>query len=233
MIFGIGIMDRDSWKARTDIVVVVDMVKKTITWVPRDVYVEPIRNRINTAYTKGGSDFLKGALISLGFDVDAVICVLPKAVNTYIQSFDSIQMNLNKKLEFNYPLHRHKPIEDGSKRISFDKSPVLSGDRVHEWIGARYSPVATYASDLFRVVRQMHIVKQLIANNKYVTYSTEHIKGLTEDYYKILCMIDSSFTFHCYDLVKGERINKMDVLKPNPTFDGNRRKIEFYQSLFS
>jgi len=233
MIFAIGIMDRDSWKARTDIVVVVDIVKKTITWVPRDVYIETIQNRINTAYAKGGADYLKGALISLGFDIDAVICVLPKAVNAYIQTIDSIQVKLNKKIEFNYPLHRHKPIEEGSRKISFDKLPVLSGDRIHEWIGARSSPRAEYASDLFRIVRQMHIVQQLIANNKHFAYSTDSIKGLTEDYYTLLCMIDSSFTFHCYDLVKGDVIYKMDILKPDPTFLGNRKKIETYQSLFS
>lgn len=225
-------MDRDSWSARTDIVVIVDMDKKTITWVPRDVYVECIQNRINTAYAKGGADLLKEALISLGFNIDVVICVLPEAVNTYIQSIDSIQIRLHERLEFKYPLHRHTPIEEGSKRIIFDKMPDLSGDRIHEWIGARYSPNELYATDLFRIVRQMHLVQKLIAHNKYVTYSTENSKGLTEEFYRILCKVDSSFTFHCYDLMKSEIIRKMDVFTPAPRSYEYRRMMERYQSLF-
>ena len=86
-------MDRDSWDARTDIIVVIDMVHKTISWVPRDVYIDTIQNRINTAYAKG-ADFLKDALVRLGFNVDTVICVLPTAINAYIQTIGSIQMQL-------------------------------------------------------------------------------------------------------------------------------------------
>ncbi|WFP61834.1 MULTISPECIES: hypothetical protein [unclassified Mesorhizobium] len=34
----VAILDRDNWTANTDIIVVVDVARRRLTWVPRDLW---------------------------------------------------------------------------------------------------------------------------------------------------------------------------------------------------
>jgi len=45
------VMDRNLWNANTDIIVILNPMKKSLTWVPRDIYCDII----NRAYAKGSS----------------------------------------------------------------------------------------------------------------------------------------------------------------------------------
>ena len=35
----ISIMDRNSWSARTDVIVIINPMLKKLTWIPRDIYI--------------------------------------------------------------------------------------------------------------------------------------------------------------------------------------------------
>ena len=136
----IGIMDRNHWTARTDVIVIANPKEKTLTWIPRDLYCESIKDRINTSYNKGMESLFLSCLKELGYNnVKYCVCLLPEFCQECIQHISSIYVPLYKTLSFEYPLHRHKPIEDGKQIITFSEpGEYLSGDRIHEFIGARY-----------------------------------------------------------------------------------------------
>jgi hypothetical protein len=60
-------------------------------------------------------------------------------------------------MEFSYPLSPTLPIEEGSKQIVFEPpGETLTGERIHQWIGARAG------SDLHRIERQKIFLRRLI-----------------------------------------------------------------------
>ena len=136
----LAIMDRNNWSARTDVMVIVNPTEKTLSWIPRDLYCKTIDNRINAVYRKGQELLFLSSLQKLGYQVQHCVCMLPDVVNACIQQMPPISIPLYKTIGFEYPLHRHEPIENGKRIITF-RAPVekLSGDRIHEFIGARYS----------------------------------------------------------------------------------------------
>ena len=50
----VGILDQDSWSARTDNIVVADPVAKSLTWIPRDLWCAVLGDRINEAFALAG-----------------------------------------------------------------------------------------------------------------------------------------------------------------------------------
>jgi hypothetical protein len=50
----IGVMDRDSWAARTDNLVVIEPRRHRLFWIPRDRWSDVVGDRINTAFCRGG-----------------------------------------------------------------------------------------------------------------------------------------------------------------------------------
>jgi hypothetical protein len=70
---------------------------------------------------------------------------------------------LERRQEFWYPARAGRPIEEGRRRVRFDRPAVtLAGERVHEWIGARYR-VSGAGSDLDRIRRQQALLEVLLA----------------------------------------------------------------------
>ena len=57
----VSIMDRDSRDQRTDNIVVVDLSRKRLLWVPRDLWCERLGDRVNEAFGRSGHQALIAA----------------------------------------------------------------------------------------------------------------------------------------------------------------------------
>ncbi len=221
----IVVMDRNAWTANTDIIVIIIPNKKTLLWVPRDLYCELINNRINKAYCKGRAELFLKSINSYDFDFNVTncVCLFPSAIEKYIDKIKSIEVPVNIKREFKYPLHRHKPIEEGFKIITFNEpSETLTGDRFHEWIGARYAvnPKGFIGTDFDRIYRQQILVKEIlkknidIIDNNDIDYinNSQDIRGLDINVINILKTVDSTWSFNTIDKLVSKRINNKLVL---------------------
>jgi len=157
----IGVMDRNSWTARTDVIVVVDTINEAVTWVPRDLYVTRIKNRINTAYQKGQHHLLIECLRDLGFHADHSICLLPEMTARALADVE-VTVPVKKRVAFVYPATPLTPIHISSKIIRFEApSETLRGERIHQWLGARLSKW-WQGSDIDRIRRHPVFVKELM-----------------------------------------------------------------------
>lgn len=154
----VAIMDEDNWTSNTDVLVVIDSRRRQLTWVPRDLWSERMENRINAAFAAGQ---LLPALAELGFPADGLLCLRRGATIAALATVD-IEVPVTRPLDFWYPLTPTERIEDGRKQVSF-RPPTerLSGERLHQWIGARYA-VAGLSSDLHRLARQGILLRALL-----------------------------------------------------------------------
>ncbi len=213
----IGIMDRNDWKARTDIIIIINFVNKTLTWIPRDTFCNLINNRINMAYSVGKDILLKKCLFELKYKVKDVICILPMFIEQIFNLIGEIKVPITENLSFYYPLHRHLPIENGKKIIYFN-SPfdILSGDRFHEFIGARYAlkPKGIIGTDIHRIKRQQILLKEILQNkyNFNINYDEKYIMGINENIINNLKQIDETWNFIIppFNFI---RINNLPVIK--------------------
>jgi hypothetical protein len=161
MTTAVAVMDRDDWRARTDNLAVVDPGGRRVLAIPRDMWCHGLRDRINTAFARGGHSTLKAALAELGYPADHTICVRRAAVERALVGVQ-VTVPVPGRLEFLYPLEPRARIEDGAKRIAFEP-PVetLTGERIHQWLGARREPRGG-GSDLARIGRQHTLVRRLL-----------------------------------------------------------------------
>jgi GT2 family glycosyltransferase len=157
----VAILDRDNWNANTDIIVVANWNTRRLTWVPRDLWSPLAGNRINAAFAKGGGKLLMSALDELGFPVDSLLCLRRAATEAALAEVD-VTVPVNEPLDFWYPLDPNLPIESGRKQISFrPPEERLSGERLHQWIGAR-TALDAGGNDLRRLRRQCILLKVLL-----------------------------------------------------------------------
>lgn len=155
-------MDREGWRARTDNIVVVDPPRRTLLWVPRDLWAAPFDNRVNVAFARGGHEGLVSALASLGLDVQHSVCVRREAVERALAGL-TVTVPVDEPLEFLYPLTPTTRIQEGEKIVRFDPPHEhLAGERIHQWLGARRQP-GRASSDLLRIERQKVFVEVLLA----------------------------------------------------------------------
>ncbi len=162
-IVAVAILDRDDWSANTDVIVLVDPVMRHLTWVPRDLWVPSLNDRINAAFARGGGEQLMAALAELRLgEAEGVLCLRRSATEAALDGLD-LTVPVSEPMEFWYPLTPTRPIEEGRKRIAF-RPPAerLSGERLHQWLGAR-TPVTGAGSDLHRIERQQQFVAALLA----------------------------------------------------------------------
>lgn len=196
----IGIMDRDHWEARTDVIIIADPLKKTLTWVPRDLYASEISDRINAAFSIGGGKNLINSLNQIKKNIKFCVCVLPKVIQKYIDKIGSIVVQVPINMEFYYPLKRDTPIENGKRIVKFNApQESLSGDRIHEWIGARYGigKRTKYYDDFGRIRRQKILMRQLLDQgfNFYIDdVNPDDIRGLCGGSIFTLRNIDKTWT---------------------------------------
>ena len=156
-------MDRDSFAARTDVIVVVRPELRELLWVPRDLWCSSLRDRANVAWKRGGHPALAEALAEHELIADHGLCLTPHAVASTLAD-ETILMPLAEPLEFWYPLAPDRPIEEGRKRIRFEPPlEELRGERIHQWLGARYRTSGA-GSDLDRIERQKQLLALLLGD---------------------------------------------------------------------
>lgn len=157
----VGVMDEDRWSARTDNLVRVDTGNRELLWIPRDLWCECLQDRINTAYAGGGPPALRAALAEHLLPVEHVVCVRRGATEAFLRDV-SVTVPVDQKREYWYPKDPGGTLEEGRRRIVFTPpKEVLSGIRLHEWVGAR-KPVHGGGSDLHRIARQQVLLRRLL-----------------------------------------------------------------------
>ncbi|MGQ0765479.1 MAG: hypothetical protein ACT4OZ_07420 [Gemmatimonadota bacterium] len=160
----VAITDRDSWGACTDNIVVVDARRRRLTWVPRDVWSAVVGDRVNEAFARGGHSLLQKAVEGFGFPVLSSVVFLRSAAERAVRDV-VVTVPVDRVRRFWYPLEPTLLIEDGAKLIRFDPPhETLSGERIHQWIGARSSADDSRRElpDLDRIRRQQVFVRCLL-----------------------------------------------------------------------
>ncbi|MBL8837599.1 MAG: LCP family protein, partial [Alphaproteobacteria bacterium] len=162
MKLAVAVLDRDDWRSNTDIIVAVDTRRRSLTWIPRDLWSPRHADRINRAFAIGGGPALLAGLRELGFPCRGLICLRRRASEAALEGV-RVTVPVGERLDFWYPLHPTRPIEEGRKQISFaPPAEELTGERLHQWIGARMM-VGRAGSDLFRIARQQTLLKAMLA----------------------------------------------------------------------
>jgi anionic cell wall polymer biosynthesis LytR-Cps2A-Psr (LCP) family protein len=157
----VSVMDRSSWTANTDNIVVVDARRRLLTWIPRDLWSPMLGDRINTAFLHGGHAALLAALVEQGEAVDEGLCLLRDAVGIALRDV-VVRVPVDEPFQYWYPMEPERAIEDGRKLVEFNPpSEMLSGERIHQWLGARYA-LGRGGSDFYRIRRQQVFVRRLI-----------------------------------------------------------------------
>ena len=162
----VTVMDRDGFDQRTDNIVVVQPRRRRLLWVPRDVWSDVAGDRINTAYARGGHAGLREALAGLGISVDHGLCVPRSTVEAALADL-TVTVPVEEPMHLWYPMAPRTAIEDGRKPVDFlPPREELTGERIHQWLGARYGrDASTRSSDLDRIGRQQVLVRALLRDH--------------------------------------------------------------------
>jgi LytR_cpsA_psr family len=210
----VGIMDRDSWQARTDNLAIVDPASQSVLSIPRDLWCESFRNRINTAFARGGHRTLRAGLAELGYPVDHTVCVRRGAVERALIGVQVV-VPVRRRLVFLYPLHPTAAIEDGAKWITFEPpAETLTGERIHQWAGASRDTWG-HGWDLFRIERQQILVRRLLETSfpfERVLADPALVSISDPEALKELARVRADWRFAILDDVRGARIDGKDVL---------------------
>jgi hypothetical protein len=152
----VGIMDRAGLAANTDNLVLVEPERRRLLWIPRDLWCEGHRGRINEAFRRGGHARLVAALREHALDASHALVLSREATEAALAGA-VVVVPVPVRMRFRYPLTPTARIEDGAKEIVFHPpAEILRGERIHQWIGARGG------SDLHRIERQKILVRRLL-----------------------------------------------------------------------
>lgn len=155
-------MDRAGWSARTDNIVVAEPQLRRLRWIPRDLWCPTIGDRINTAFARGGHELLLGALRAHGVDVHYGVCIRREATERVFSGI-AVTVPVPQHLVFWYPLSPQAMLEDGRKLVEFHPpAETLTGERIHQWIGARSEPAPVWDPDYHRIARQQVFLRCLL-----------------------------------------------------------------------
>ena len=213
-VVAVAILDRDSWDANTDIIVVADPEHRRLTWVPRDLWSPGAKDRIGRAFALGGGRVLIAALNELGFPCVGLLCLRRGATESALGQL-TVTVPVTEPLDFWYPLSPTRPIEEGRKAVSFNPpQEALSGERLHQWIGAR-TMVHRAGSDLDRLARQQVLVRQMLATGvdfRTVLSDPQLVQTVGEPVLPVLSKIDQSWSMITFDAVDFATIDGKQVL---------------------
>jgi anionic cell wall polymer biosynthesis LytR-Cps2A-Psr (LCP) family protein len=159
----IGVMDRDSWAARTDNIVVIEPRRRRLFWIPRDLWSDVVGDRINEAFGRGGHPLLLAAIRELGLPAACSVVLLRAAVEQALSGL-RVTVPVDRPMRFWYPLEPTHRLQDGAKLVGFDPpEETLAGERIHQWIGARRSADKPLRlPDLDRIERQQILIGRLL-----------------------------------------------------------------------
>jgi anionic cell wall polymer biosynthesis LytR-Cps2A-Psr (LCP) family protein len=210
----VAIMDLDSWRARTDVIVVADSDRKDLRWVPRDLWCDSVGNRINTAFSQGGHELLHLGLAEHDLPVDASLVLRRAATEKALRSA-AVTVPVERKLEFWYPLTPSSRLEEARKRIVFEPPEErLEGERLHQWIGARHN-VNGSGWDWPRIERQQIFVRALLEQRfdfAAVLTDSELASSSPATATEELSRVKSDWTFSTLSDVSPARIRGREVM---------------------
>lgn len=205
----VGVLDRDVQGANTDILVRVDPQARLLEWVPRDLWCAGIADRINRAWALGGAAGLLAALAEHGLEADRSLIVPRSAAESCLARVD-VQLPVDRPQAFWYPLAPTEPIEDGRRRVAFEPPSVrLRGERVHQWIGARYR-VDGAGSDLERIDRQQALLRALL--RRRFDFGPAFGGGLSPAAAADLCRVGADWQMATLGGLRSTRAGGKDVL---------------------
>jgi hypothetical protein len=214
----VGIMDRAGWDARTDNIVVVDPRRSRLVWIPRDLWCESIHDRINLAFKIGGHPALKKALREHHVRVKHSLCVARPAVERALEGA-IVRVPVTEPREYWYPTEPSRPIEEGRKLVRFSPpAEELQGERLHQWIGARYSPTGD-SSDFDRIRRQQAFLRALLEQGfafDAVVADPDGFSASDPRAFDDLTRVRSTWRFDMYDDVLDRTIDGQRVLVDRP-----------------
>jgi hypothetical protein len=226
----VAILDRDNWDANTDIIVVADVSRRRLTWVPRDLWSPLINDRINAAFAIGGGRLLLDALAQLGFAAQSAVCLRRGATEAALAGA-SVRVPIRDPLDFWYPLTPTSRLEDGRRQVSFrPPGETLSGERLHQWIGAR-TMVDGQGTDFHRMRRQIVFLRALIAQGfdfRPVLEDPELARITGEDPLPLLARVGVNWSMQVHDWVDDAVIDGRMVLvprKPKPWWRRQLRRL--------
>jgi peptidoglycan/xylan/chitin deacetylase (PgdA/CDA1 family) len=223
----VTIMDRRDWAARTDIIVVVDPSREVLRWIPRDLWCDRLGDRINTAFRRAAHPGLISALGEHGIAVEHSLCLRRDATDRAIHGL-TVTVPVPRTLEFWYPLSPRAPIEDGRKLIAFHPPhEVLAEERIHQWIGARYS-LRRDTTDFDRIRRQQVLLRRLLEERfdfKTVLSDPELVDSSSEEALYDLSRVNGSWRFDMLDDVIDARVDGKAVLLERGRPGQLRRRI--------
>lgn len=208
----VAIMDEDNWTSNTDIMVVADLRRRRLTWVPRDLWSDRLGDRINTAFAAGQ---LLPTLAEIGFPCDGALCLRRGATIAALAGLEVV-VPVSRALDFWYPLSPTQPIEAGRKQVSFrPPSERLSDERLHQWIGARYA-VEGLSSDLHRLARQGVLLRALLkqkAEFAAALADPDLVRTEGADPLPLLARVDASWKMRVFSRVHDETIGERMILR--------------------
>ncbi|MDX8439980.1 hypothetical protein [Mesorhizobium australafricanum] len=226
----VAILDRDNWDANTDIIVVVDVSRRRLTWIPRDLWSPFISDRINAAFAMGGGRLLLDGLARLGFAAQSAVCLRRGATEAALAGA-SVKVPIREPLDFWYPLTPTSRLEDGRQQISFrPPAETLTGARLHQWIGAR-SMVNGQGTDFHRMLRQIVFLRALIVQGfdfRLALKDPELVRITGEDPLPLLARVKASWRMRVQDWVDDAVIDGKMVLvprKPKPWWRRQLRRL--------
>lgn len=227
----VGVMDRESWTARTDNIVVVDTKRRRLVWIPRDLWSEVVGDRINVAYARGGHELLRSAVRDHGLPAESSLVLLRSGVERAVESL-SVTVPVERTRRYWYPLDPTTRLQDGRKLVRFDPPrETLSGERIHQWVGARRSAARVRAPafpDLDRIERQQVLVRRLLEDRFAFAKALEEpslvsisgSRALTD-----LGAVRASWSFETYRPVRKATIGGKRVLLRGHRPQSSRRRL--------
>jgi len=215
----VGVLDRDLWSGNTDNIVIADPATRSLTWIPRGLWCPSLNQRVNRAFALGGVEGLIETLRERGFPCDHGL-VLRRSATERAAIPISVEVPVEKKLDYWYPLHPTRPIHGPRKPVSFrPPSEHLSGARVHEWLGARIAidlpSMEGLASDWQRVRRQQILLQILLAQHfdfGSAIADKDLIRISGGEALRELASIDASWRMQTFEDTLPETIGKKMVL---------------------
>ena len=209
----VGVQDQDG---NTDNIILVNTTAKTLTWIPRDLFSFYLRDRVNRAFDVGGHPLFLNVLKHLGFPADYSVCVSNEAIREVLCDYE-ITVPVKHSADYYYPLKAFEPIENGQKIVSFSPPfETLIGERIHQFLGARYRINTNECIDLpdfERIARQMVFAKQrLIEKFDFTVFLTRKIFVSDPKAINYLAQVNAEYQCNLYRKCRPFIINRSAVL---------------------
>jgi hypothetical protein len=221
------VMDREGWDANTDVIVLVEPSRRRLLWIPRDVWCPHLGDRVNAAFKLGGHDALIAALAELRLRADHSVCVARSATSGAFRGI-SVQVPVSRPLAFRYPLAPEQPIEEGEKLVRFDPpAEILEGERIHQWIGARFE-LDRPSSDLERIARQQVFVRALLQQRFDVSQALvgpQSDSTSRPDAFEDFRAVEPTWAFSTLPRLRPATIDGKSVLIHHPWWRPSRRYL--------